>query len=294
MSASGCFAWGAEYGQFYGLDRVGALVGKAVTLHPRLGNPGPRIVETPAGMLNAIGLQNDGLDAFLGSTLPRLEGVDTRVVANLSATSVPDYVALAAAMQQAPRVDAVEVNVSCPNVGRHGADFCLEPDTVAEVVAAVRGATAKPLLCKLSPNVTDIVAIAQAAADAGADALSLVNTFIGMAIDVERRRPVLANTTGGLSGPAIRPIAVRMVYEVSRAVRVPVVGIGGIATAHDALEFLIAGATAVQVGTANFANPMACVEIVEGIEEYLTRHVIADVRELVGSLRVQSPARRAC
>jgi dihydroorotate dehydrogenase (NAD+) catalytic subunit len=286
MSASGCFGWGAEYAPFFDLNRLGALVGKAVTIRPRRGNPGVRIAETPAGMLNAIGLQNDGLDAWLTKTLPRLEGLSCAVIANLSATSVAEYAALARAMHAAPRVDGLEINVSCPNVGRDGVDFCVEPDSVGAVVRAVRAETDKTVICKLSPNVTDIVSIALSAEAAGADGLSVVNTFIGMAVNVEARRPVLANVTGGLSGPCIKPIALRMVYEVASAVGVPVIGIGGITTARDALEFLIAGATAIQVGTANFTNPLTCPQIIVGIEDYLSRHGYADVRQVIGSLYV--------
>lgn len=285
MTASGCFGWGEEYRRCFDLNILGALVGKAVTLQPRIGNPGVRIAETAGGMLNAIGLQNPGLDGFLGTILPRLRDLQCPIVANLSANSVAGFAQLAEAVSAAEEVAALELNVSCPNVGRGGAEFCVEPEAVAEVVAAVRRVTSRTVICKLSPNVTDVTAIARAAEDAGADAVSLINTLMGMAIDIRARRPVIGNTTGGLSGPAVKPIALRMVYEVAGAVSIPVIGIGGIATAADAIEFLMAGATAVQVGTANFFNPMACPEMIAGIREFLVKQGIGDVREIIGAVR---------
>lgn len=288
MTASGCFGWGEGYERFFDLNRLGALVGKAITRCPREGNPGTRICETPAGMLNAIGLQNTGIDDFLVRILPRLRSLTCPIVANISATSVDDYAYLARALEEAEGVAAIEINVSCPNIGRGGVEFCVEPAAVAEVVAAVREATDRTVICKLSPNVTDIVAIARAAETAGADAVSLINTLVGMAIDVRTRRPVLTNGTGGLSGPAVRPIALRMVYEVAGAVGVPVIGIGGIATAEDALQFLLAGATAVQVGTANFFNPMACPQIIDGLRKYCREGGIADIRALIGAAHAAS------
>jgi dihydroorotate dehydrogenase (NAD+) catalytic subunit len=285
MTASGCFGWGEEYRRFYDLNVLGALVGKAVTLQPRPGNPGVRITETVGGMLNAIGLQNPGLEGFLNTILPRLRDLTCPILANISADSVAGFVRLAEALSEPPEIAGIEINVSCPNVGRGGVEFCVEPDAVAEVVSAVRRATSRTVICKLSPNVTDIVAIARAAEDAGADAVSLINTLVGMAIDTHTRRPVIGNVTGGLSGPAVKPIALRMVCEVAAAIRIPVIGIGGIATATDALEFLIAGATAVQVGTANFINPMACPEIIAGIRQFLVEQGIADVREIVGTVQ---------
>jgi dihydroorotate dehydrogenase (NAD+) catalytic subunit len=286
MTASGCFGWGEEYRRFFDLNVLGALVGKAVTLLPRPGNPGVRITETAGGMLNAIGLQNPGLEGFLTTILPRLRDLTCPIIANISADSVVGYVRLAEALSAAEEVAGIEINVSCPNVGRGGVEFCVEPDAVSEVVTAVRRATTRTIICKLSPNVTDIVAIARAAEEAGADAVSLINTLVGMAVNVETRAPVIGNVTAGLSGPAVKPIALRMVYEVAAAVRIPVIGIGGIATATDALEFLVAGATAVQVGTANFFNPMACPEIIAGLRDYTCEHGIEDIRELIGTLQV--------
>jgi dihydroorotate dehydrogenase (NAD+) catalytic subunit len=289
MTASGCFGWGEEYRRFFDLNVLGALVGKAVTLQPRLGNPGVRITETVGGMLNAIGLQNPGLEGFLTTILPRLRDLNCPIIANISADSVAGYARLAEALSATEEVAGIEINVSCPNVGRGGVEFCVEPDAVTEVVTAVRRATTRTVICKLSPNVTDIVAIARAAEEAGADAVSLINTLVGMAVNVDTRTPVIGNVTAGLSGPAVKPIALRMVHEVAAAVRIPVVGIGGIATAMDALEFLVAGATAVQVGTANFFNPMACPEIIAGLRDYLCEHEIEDIRELVGTLRTARP-----
>jgi len=234
MTASGCFGWGEEYRRFFDLNLLGALVGKAITPQPRSGNPGVRITETAGGMLNAIGLQNPGLDGFLDSILPRLQDLECPIIANISADSVAGFARLAEALSAAEKVAGIEINVSCPNVGRGGVEFCVEPPMVAEVVSAVRRVTSRTVICKLSPNVTDIVAIARAAEGAGADAVSLINTLVGLAINVHTRRPVLGNRTGGLSGPAVKPIALRMVSEVAAAVRIPVIGIGGIATATDA------------------------------------------------------------
>jgi dihydroorotate dehydrogenase (NAD+) catalytic subunit len=283
MTASGCFGWGESYEQFFDLNRLGALVGKAITRQPRPGNRGTRICETPAGMLNAIGLQNTGIDDFTARILPRLRTLSCPIVANISGTSVDDYAFLARRLSSVDGVAAIEINVSCPNVGRGGVEFCVEPGAVAAVVAAVREETERTVICKLSPNVTDIVAIARAAEDAGADAVSLINTLVGMAIELKGRRPVLGNRTGGLSGPAVKPIALRMVYEVARVARVPVIGIGGIATAEDALQFLMAGATAVQVGTANFFNPTACPQIIDGIADYCRAEGITEIREIIGA-----------
>jgi dihydroorotate dehydrogenase (NAD+) catalytic subunit len=286
MSASGCFGWGEEYARFFDLNRMGALVGKAVTPRPRSGNPDVRIAETPAGMLNAIGLQNPGLDGFLETILPRVRGLDLPVWVNVSANSIQEYVDLCAAISAAEGVAAIELNLSCPNVGRGGAEFCVTPEAVSETVAACRAACRVPLIPKLSPNTTDIVALALAAEEAGADAVSLINTLVGMAIDIERRRPMLGNRTGGLSGPAVKPVALRMVYEVAGAVSVPVVGIGGISSWRDAVEFMMAGATAIQVGTANFFNPLAIPEILQGLEDWLRDKGIADVREIIGAARI--------
>ncbi|MBI3910913.1 MAG: dihydroorotate dehydrogenase [Armatimonadetes bacterium] len=285
MTASGCFGWGEEFRAYFDLNELGALVGKAVTAEPRPGNTGVRIHETPAGMLNAIGLQNPGVEGFIADILPRIRDLNCPLIANVPGHTVAEYVRVARRLTEAGGIDAIELNLSCPNVGRGGLEFCVAPESVAEVVSAVRSATRLTLIAKLSPNVTDVAVLAQAAQAAGADAISLINTLVGMAIDVERRRPILGNVTGGLSGPAIRPVALRMVYEVVGAVQVPVIGIGGIATARDALEFLMAGATAVQVGTANFFNPRACPEIIAGLRDWLRAHGIRDVREIIGAAR---------
>ncbi len=290
MSASGCFGWGEEYARFFDLNRMGALVGKAVTPRPRPGNPDVRIAETPAGMLNAIGLQNPGPEGFLNQILPRVRLLDLPVWVNVSANSLQEYVDLCDLLSQADGVSAIELNLSCPNVGRGGAEFCVVQEAVRETVSACRKVCRVPLIPKLSPNTTDVVALARAAEEAGADAVSLINTLVGMAIDIDRRRPVLGNQTGGLSGPAVKPIALRMVYEVSGAISIPVVGIGGIACWQDAVEFLMAGAAAVQVGTANFFNPTAIPEVIDGLENWLREKQIGDVREIIGVAR--QPKRR--
>lgn len=285
MSASGCFGWGEEYARFYDLNRLGALVGKAVTPVPRPGNPGVRIAETPAGMLNAIGLQNPGVEGFLEKILPRVRQLSIPIWVNVSANSLEQYVELCDVLSAAEGVAAIELNLSCPNVGRGGAEFCVTPDAVRHTVSACRTVCRVPLIPKLSPNTTDIVALARAAEEAGADAVSMINTFVGMAIDIDRRRPILGNRTGGLSGPAVKPVALRMVYEASQAVSIPVIGIGGISTWRDAVEFLMAGAAAVQVGTANFFNPVAIPEVIDGLEAWLSEHGVADVREIIGAAR---------
>lgn len=303
LVASGTFGYGEEYAPLLDLSRLGGVMVKGTTLHPRTGNPPPRVAETPAGMLNAIGLQNPGLEAVMAHKLPFLAQFDTAVIVNISGESVAEYVELAGRLNQlhtaqalppvpgsksetplqGGRVDALELNISCPNVSAGGMQFGVDPDLTRELVRQVRGATRLPLITKLSPNVTDIVAMARAAVEGGTDILSLVNTFVGLAIDVERRRPVLGNVTGGLSGPAIRPLAVRMVWQVARAVQVPIIGMGGIMCARDALEFILAGASAVAVGTASFVDPLASVKVVEGIEAYCARHGVTAVRELVGA-----------
>ena len=283
MPASGCFGWGEEFAQFYDLNLLGALVGKAVTPLPRQGSAGQRILETPGGMLNAIGLQNPGPDAFVETILPRVTTLDLPIIVNVSAFSLEEYVALVERLGQTEGVDAIELNLSCPNAGRDDASFSVTPEAVHEVVAACRKVLTKPLIPKLSPNTTDIAALAKAAEEAGADAVSLINTLVGMAIDIEHRRPFLGNVTGGLSGPAVKPIALAMVYEVVGAVKIPVIGIGGITTWRDALEFLMAGATAVQVGTANFVNPRACPEIIEGLSGWLVEHNVSDIRQIIGA-----------
>lgn len=286
MTASGTFGFGTEFASLVDLNRLGAIIVKGLSLYPVAGNPPPRIIETPCGMLNAIGLENVGVDAFIDEKLPLLASVSTPVFANIYGKTIDEYAEIAARLNDIEKVAGVEVNISCPNVTAGGVAFGVDPEMAASVVRAVKKRTSKPVMVKLSPNVTDVVAIAKSVENAGADAVSLINTITGMAIDIEKRVPRLANITGGLSGPAIRPVAVRMVWQVARAVRIPVIGIGGIMCACDALEFIIAGAAAVQVGTANFVNPMATMEIIDGIMRYLRAHGIGDIRELIGSLRI--------
>jgi len=286
MVASGTFGFGTEYADIVDISRLGAIVVKGTTLEPWPGNAPPRIVETPAGMLNAIGLQNDGVESLLAEKLPPLRQYGVPVIVNVCGEALPEYVKLCEILDAADDVAAVELNASCPNIEHGGMSFGTSCSAMSDLVAACRKATAKPLIVKLSPNVTDIVAIAKAAHDAGADSLSLINTLLGMAIDVESRRPKLANITGGLSGPAIRPVAVRMTYQVAQEVSLPIIGMGGIMTTEDAVEFLLAGATAVAVGTASFVNPQASIEIVEGIAAYLQNRHLESVRDIIGKLRV--------
>jgi dihydroorotate dehydrogenase (NAD+) catalytic subunit len=286
MVASGTFGYGQEYNDLFDLNRLGGIVTKSITLKPRPGNPPPRIVETPSGMLNAIGLQNVGLGAFISEKMPFLRKLDVPVIVNISGDTPDDYIELAERLSEVEGIAGLEVNISCPNVKRGGMTIGIDPEETHELVWRVRRVTSLPLIVKLTPNVTDIIPIARASVDAGAEALSLVNTFLGMAVDVERRKPRLANVTGGLSGPAIRPIAVRMVWQVAQAVDVPVIGIGGVMNWCDALEFIIVGASAVAVGTANFVNPMAPIQIIDGIREYLLRHGFDSLRDIIGSLKL--------
>ena len=283
MTASGTFGYGEEFSDYVDLTRLGAYVTKGLSLRPRPGNPTPRIYETPSGMLNAIGLQNVGIDAFIEKKLPFIRGIDTPCIANFFGDSAEEYGEMAHRLDEIPEVAALEMNISCPNVKHGGIAFGSDPTSAATIVSVCRQATRKPLIVKLSPNVTDIVLMAKACADAGADSLSLINTLIGMAIDINKRRPVLANITGGLSGPAVKPVALRMVWAVSRAVKLPIIGIGGIMTATDVVEFLMAGATAVQVGTASFITPGAAQTIVEDLEAWLAAHGERDVRNLIGA-----------
>ncbi len=285
MTASGTFGYAKEFQTLVDLDRLGAIIVKGLSLLPSKGNPPPRIVETPCGMLNAIGLENVGVDRFIEEKVPFLEGLRTPVIANIYGTDVAAYAALAERLDEVEAVAGVEVNISCPNVKQGGVAFGADPVTARQVTEAVRARYRRLLMVKLSPNVTDITRIAKEVEAGGADAVSLINTITGMAIDIHRRRPKLANITGGLSGPAIKPVALRMVWQVAQAVKVPVVGIGGIMTAEDALEFIIAGASAVQVGTANFVNPRCTMEIIDGIADYLREKKIGAVNELIGSLR---------
>lgn len=284
MTASGTFGYGAEFAEYVNLESIGAFVTKGLSLKPRAGNPTPRIVETPGGMLNAIGLQNVGIEAFIAKKVPFLRTVATPAIVNFFGNTVDEYAELARRLDEIPEVAGLEVNISCPNVKQGGIVFGTDPDCAASVVAACRAVTIKPLIVKLSPNVTDVVAMARACEDAGADCLSLINTLTGMAIDLNRRRPVLANITGGFSGPAIKPIALRMVWQVAKAVKVPIIGIGGIMNATDALEFILAGATAIQVGTASFINPGAAQQIAAEMESWLSANGVADIKSLIGAL----------
>jgi dihydroorotate dehydrogenase (NAD+) catalytic subunit len=284
ITASGTFGYGEEYSKYIDLNKLGGITVKGLSLRPIQGNPPPRLCETPSGMLNAIGLQNVGVDDFIEKKLPFLAQYDTKVIANIFGNTVEEYEAVAARLDKAKGVHAVEVNISCPNVKKGGMAFGTDLDSTYEVIKAVRNATSLPVIAKLSPNVTDVVPFADRAAHAGADALSLINTLLGMAIDIKSRKPKIANVTGGLSGPAIRPVAVRIVWQVYRAVGLPIIGMGGIMDASDAVEFMLAGATAVAVGTANFINPAASVEIVDGIERYLIDNGIDHAPHIVGQV----------
>ena len=286
MTASGTFGYGEEFSQYVNLNTLGGIVTKGLSLRPRAGNPTPRIVETPGGMLNAIGLQNVGIDAFIEKKLPFLRTVDTLCVANFFGDTVDEYAEMARRLNELPEVAALEMNISCPNVKQGGIVFGSDPACAAGVVAACRAATSKPLIVKLSPNVTDVVAMAKACADAGADALSLINTLIGMAIDINTRRPVLANVTGGLSGPAIKPVALRMVLQVARAVKLPIIGIGGIMSATDVIEFMLAGASAVQIGTASFITPGIAEQIVQDLQAWMVANTVQDITSLIGALEL--------
>lgn len=282
LTASGTFGYGLEYADFMNLERLGGFIVKGTTLEPRQGNPYPRMAETPSGMLNAVGLQNKGVEHFAAETYPLLENLDTEVMVNVSGASIEQYAATAEHLAQLPCIHAIELNISCPNVKQGGMAFGTTADGAASVVRAVRKVWPRHLMVKLSPNVTSIADIALAVEAEGADSVSLINTLLGMAVDVERRKPVLSTVTGGLSGPAVRPVAVRMVWQVAKAVSIPVVGLGGITDARDALEFIMAGATAVQIGTANFLDPTTCIKVIDGIEEYCSRHGVADISELRG------------
>jgi len=282
MVASGTFGYGEEYAELVNLNSLGAIIVKGITLKPQIGNPPPRIVETSSGMLNAIGLENVGVERFIKEKLPYLRKFDTPVIVNIAGKTVNEYVELAKRLDGL--ADALEINISCPNVAKGSLEFGQDPSLTYEVVNKVRQVTQLTLIAKLSPNVTDIKVIAKSAEDAGVDAISLINTILGMAIDVATKKPILGNIKGGLSGPAIKPIALRMVFEVAQAVKVPIIGQGGIMNATDALEFIIAGASAIAVGTANFVNPQISLKIIEGIENYLIENNISSVHELIGSL----------
>jgi len=283
MTASGTFGYGEEFAPFVELANLGGIVVKGISIEPRPGNPPPRIIETEGGMLNAIGLQNVGVHKFIENKIPMLEKLNTTVIVNILGDSVEDYGNIAKILEPYETIQAVEVNISCPNVKKGGVAFGTDPEMAARVTKAVKENTSKPVIIKLSPNVTDITSMARAVEAAGADSICLINTLIGMAIDVEKRKPVLANVIGGLSGPAIKPVALRMVYQVAQAVKIPVIGIGGITSLNDVLEFLIAGASAVQVGTANFVNPAVSGELVKGLEHYLLNNNCT-LDELIGSI----------
>jgi len=285
MTASGTFGYGEEYAGYVDLNKLGAIVVKGLSLQPRPGNPPPRIMETNGGMLNAIGLQNIGVDAFIEEKLPFLRKYDVAVIANIYGESYAEYQKVAKKLNAAKGVHALEVNISCPNVKKGSVSFGADPKIAAVVTRKVKEETDLPVIIKLTPNVTDITAVAAAVEKAGADAISLINTLTGMSVDLKNRMPHLKNITGGLSGPAIKPVALRMVWQVTKRVAIPVIGIGGIMTAHDALEFMILGAKAVQVGTANFINPRATMDILAGIENYLRRNNIKDINEMIGTFR---------
>lgn len=282
LTASGTFGYGREFSDFIDLNELGGFIVKGTTLEPREGNPYPRMAETPSGMLNAVGLQNKGVDYFIENIYPQISGCKSQVIVNVSGAKIEDYVAVCEKLAPLDKIEAIEVNISCPNVKQGGMAYGTTADGAAEVTAATRRAWPRHLMVKLSPNVTSITDIAKAVEGEGADSVSLINTMLGMAIDVERRRPMLSTVTGGLSGPAVRPVAVRMVWQVAKAVDIPVVGLGGIMTGRDALEFIMAGATAVEVGTANFINPSVTVRIINEIRDYCERHNISDINELRG------------
>ena len=285
MVASGTFGSGAEYSEFVDLNRLGAVVTKGVASVPWPGNPAPRIAETASGMLNAIGLQNPGIDLFSKRDLPFLEKYDTKVIVNVCGHSTEEYLDVVERLADEPRVDMLEINISCPNVKEGGIAFGQDPKAVEAITKAVKAKAKQPIIMKLSPNVTDITVMAKAAEAGGADCLSLINTLTGMKIDIERQTFAIANKTGGLSGPAVKPVAVSMVYQVANAVKIPIIGMGGICTAEDAMEFILAGATAVSIGTANFANPYTTVEVIDGIEAYMRRHGVEDINELIGLVK---------
>ena len=286
MTASGTFGYGLEYGDFIDLNRLGGVLVKGTTLHPRQGNPYPRMAETPSGMLNAVGLQNKGVDYFCEHIYPTISGYDTAMIVNVSGSQVEDYIETAEKINALDRIPAIELNISCPNVKEGGMAFGVTCAGAASVVRAVRAVYDKTLIVKLSPNVTDITEIARAVEAEGADSISMINTLLGMAIDAEKRRPVLSTITGGLSGPAVKPIALRMVWQTAQAVKVPIIGMGGIASATDAIEFLLAGASAVEVGTYNFVDPSVTTQIVDGIEDYMHRYGFTDIQDLIGALQI--------
>lgn len=284
MTASGTFGYGEEFADLVDLSKIGGIIVKGTTLHRREGNPYPRMAETPSGMLNAVGLQNKGVHYFVDHIYPRIKDIDSQMIVNVSGSSIEDYAETASIINELEKIPAIELNISCPNVKKGGMTFGVQPQAAAEVVNAVRKVYKKTLIVKLTPNVTDITEIAKAVEGAGADAVSLINTMLGMAIDVEKRKPLLSTVTGGLSGPAVKPVALRMVWQVAKAVKVPVVGLGGIMNAEDAVAFMLAGATAIEIGTANFIDPSITVKVAEGINAYLDRHGFHSVKEIIGGL----------
>ncbi len=286
MTASGTFGYGLEYADFVSLDQIGGIIVKGTTLQPREGNDYPRMAETPSGMLNCVGLQNKGVDYFCNHIYPQIKDIDTNMIVNVSGSSPDTYAECAARIDRLDRIPAIELNISCPNVKQGGMAFGTTCAGAASVVRAVRQRYNKTLIVKLSPNVTDIAEIAKACEAEGADSVSLINTLMGMAIDIEKRQPMLSIATGGLSGPAVKPIAVRMVWQVAKAVKIPVIGLGGICNAADAIEFLMAGATAIQIGTANFIDPTVTLKVRDGINEWLDRHGCTSVSEIIGALNV--------
>jgi dihydroorotate dehydrogenase (NAD+) catalytic subunit len=282
MTASGTFGYGEEFADFFDISDLGGIIVKGTTGSKREGNAYPRMAETPSGMLNAVGLQNKGVDAFISDIYPRIKDINTHIIVNVSGSTIDEYVMVASKLNELDAIPAIELNISCPNVKEGGMAFGTSCPSAIAVCEAVRKAYHKTLIVKLSPNVTNIAEMALAVESAGADAVSLINTLLGMAVDAEKRKPVLSTITGGLSGPAIKPVALRMVWQVAKAVKIPVIGLGGIMTATDAIEFMLAGATAVQIGTANFIDPAVCTKIINGMEDYLIRHKIDDVNELIG------------
>jgi len=282
MPASGCFGFGKEYAKFYDLSLLGAIAVKAATLEPRYGNPTPRVAETAAGMLNAIGLQNPGVDKIINEELKWLESYDVPIVANVAGSEMEDYIEVAERISKAPNVHALELNISCPNVKKGGITFGTMPDVAAELTREVKAVSSVPVYVKLSPNVSDIVVMARAVEKAGADGLSMINTLLGMRLDLKTRKPIIANGTGGLSGPAIKPVAIRMIHQVSQVVDIPIIGMGGVQSAEDVIEFLLAGASAVAVGTANFVDPFICPEIIEELPAWLDKLEVSHISELIG------------
>lgn len=286
MTASGTFGYGTEYADFMDIERLGAIIVKGTTLNPRQGNPYPRMAETPSGMLNAVGLQNKGVDYFVDYIYPEARKIQTNIIVNVSGSCIDDYVQTASIINTLDDIPAIELNISCPNVKQGGMAFGVKPESAAQVVGAVRKAYDKTLIVKLSPNVTDITEIARAVESAGADSVSLINTMLGMAIDAEKRKPILSTITGGMSGPAVKPVALRMVWQTAKAVKIPVIGLGGICSSTDAIEFLLAGASAIQIGTANFIDPSISEKVIDGIAEYLQRHNFNSVQDIIGSLEL--------